>query len=421
MIEEIYSPLVRESCLKYVHKSGVTVFMYPMEKSSVTAQFAVKFGSIDNRYRIKGQPPRDIPDGTAHYLEHKLFESEENDAFSLFAETGASCNAGTSYESTMYYFSSTNDFEKNLEILLGFVQQPYFTPETVEKERGIIGQEITMYDDNPNWRVIMELLKGVYHVNPIRNDIAGTVESIADITDKLLYEVYDVFYNPANMYLSVAGNFEPKQVVEICDRCLKERERVDFETIAAAEPREVKEHYREVAMPVGKPLFAIGFKRPDSDGQEALEEYVYYNIILDALFSDSSRFYSVHRESGLVNENFRDGVFMGRGYVMPYISGESLEPKRVLEEVKAELLRAKKDGIPEQVFKRIKKVNYGDSLRGYNSVDNVADNMTYAAMSDVAPFSVIECVASADYEIMKKKLAELDVENVCLSVVNPMA
>lgn len=420
MVEKIYSDLVRETCLKYVHKSGVTIFMYPMDKSLACAQFSVKFGAIDNRYRIKGGELIEIPDGTAHYLEHKLFESEENDAFGLFAQTGASCNAGTSYESTVYYFSCTDNFEKNLEILLGFVQQPYFTPETVEKERGIIGQEITMYDDSPGWRVIAELLKGVYQVNPIRNDIAGTVESIADITDKLLYEVYDVFYNPANMYLCVAGKIDPDKVIEICDRCLKPREPLDFETAPRQEPSEVGEKYREVSMAVAKPLFAIGFKRPDSDGERALEEYVYYNIIFDALFSDSSEFYSVRREQGLLNENFRDGVFMGRNYVMPYISGESDDPERVLNEVKSEIMRFKSEGIPESVFKRIKKVNYGNMLRSFNNVESVAENVTSAAMSGVSPFATIEMIARADYSVMQKKLAELDVENVCLSVVKPI-
>lgn len=421
MVEKIYSDIVRESCLKYVHPCGVTVYMYPMEKRSASAQFAVKFGSMDNRYRLRGGELAEIPDGTAHYLEHKLFESEEKDAFALFAQTGASCNAGTSYESTVYYFTATDNFEKNLEILLGFVGDPYFTPETVEKERGIISQEITMYEDNPNWRVIMELLKGIYSENPIRTDIAGTVESISHITDKLLYELYDVFYNPANMYLCIAGGFDPDKVIEICERCLKDRPALEFESVPIDEPREVSESYREVSMPVGKPLFAIGFKRPDAaDAKAALEDYISYNTILDCLFGESSEFFARHRESGLINDAFRASVFTARTVVLPYITGESDDPETLLSEIKKELRRAKAEGIPESDFKRIKKVNYGGMLRSYNHVENTASGMVFSALSGLSPFSMIESAANADYARTLEKLAELDEENVCLAVVKPL-
>ena len=173
MLEEITSSRLGEKYYRYTHSSGVTVLLYPMKGySTITAQFSVKFGSIDNCCSIDGGAPVRIPDGTAHYLEHKLFESPEKEAFARFAETGASCNAGTSYDSTRYYFSCSANFEKNLEILLDFVQHPYFTPENVEKERGIITQEITMYLDSPAWRVCMELYRDLFRNTPERNHIA---------------------------------------------------------------------------------------------------------------------------------------------------------------------------------------------------------------------------------------------------------
>lgn len=421
MTEKIYSEIVRESCLRYVHPSGVMVLMYPMDKLSVSAQFAVRFGSMDNRYRIDGGEERSVPDGTAHYLEHKLFESEEKDAFERFAQTGASANAGTSYESTVYYFTCTDEFEKNLEILLEFVQSPYFTPENVEKERGIISQEITMYDDNPTWRCFMELLKGVYSENPIRTDIAGTRESIAEITDKLLYELYDVFYNPTNMFLCIAGGFDPEKVIEICDRCLKKRPAVNVESVPVNEPAAVAENYREAAMPVGKPLFSIGFKHPDAaDGAEAAEEYISYNILLDALFGETSEFYSRHRDSGLLNDAFRDAVFVVRNVILPYITGESDRPEEVLEAIKKEINRAKKEGIPKKDILRVKKATYGSLLKGYNHVENTAQSLTDTALAGIPPFAFIEAAASSDYDKVMQRLNELDAENITLAVVKPL-
>lgn len=421
MIERITSSVIGESCIKYVHPCGVTVFMLPMKGySTVTAQFSVRFGSQDCRFRIGGGEEITIPDGTAHYLEHKLFESEEKDAFALFAQTGASCNAGTSYDYTVYYFSCAENFAKNLGILLGFVQQPYFTPENVEKERGIIEQEITMYQDSPNWRVIMELLSGVYSENPIKTDVAGTAESISHITDKILYDVYNAFYNPANMYLCIAGNFDPDEAIRVCEQSLNDREPLDLEPVPFTEPYEVAKKRTEISMPVAKPLFAIGFKRPDADGYAALEEYIYYNIIFDCIFGDMSDFYTRMRDEGYLNDSFGDAVFKGRGYVMPYAIGESDDPDHVLEEMKKEIRKFKADPPTREMFSRIKKATYGDCARTYNNVEATAQTLTDAALAGTTPFSNVEAAAGAEYEKMLEKLAGLDEENVCLSVIRPL-
>ncbi len=421
MIEEIKSPRIGETCYKYVHSSGVTVCLCPMEGySTVNAQFAVKFGSEDNRYRINGGDIVNIPDGTAHYLEHKLFESPEKDTFALFAETGASCNAGTSYDSTTYYFTCAEHFERNLEILLDFVQHPYFTPENVEKEREIISQEITMYLDSPGWRVIMELLKGVYKENPIRNDIAGTVESIAEITDKTLYDVYNAFYNPSNMYISIAGNFDMDKAIEVCERCLLPRTPAKLEAIPHSEPYEVVTHRTHMSMPVAKPQFAIGFKRPDADGREALEEYIYYNMLVDIIFGDTSEFYKRLRDSGLLNDAFRVSVFMGRGYVLPLITGESDDPDAVLAEMKQELRKFKENPPDREIYGRIKKQTYGSVVRGYNNTETVSQYMMDALLAGLAPYALVDAAADASYETMCEKLSRLDEENSCLEIIYPM-
>jgi len=421
MTQEIISTLIGEKCYKYTHSSGVTVCLCPMEGySTVNAQFAVKFGSEDNRYRINGGDVVNIPDGTAHYLEHKLFESPEKDAFALFAQTGASCNAGTSYDSTCYYFTCAEHFEKNLEILLDFVQHPYFTPENVEKERGIISQEITMYLDSPSWRVLMELLKCVYSENPIKTDIAGTVESIAEITDKTLYDVYEAFYNPSNMYISIAGNFDMDKAIEVCERCLLKREPVQLETVTHIEPERVAMPRSEISMPVAKPQFAIGFKRPDADGQEALDEYIYYNMLLDIIFGDTSEFYKRMRDSGKLNDTFRVSVFMGRGYVLPNATGESDDPDEILDEMKKELRRSKNTPPDREIFSRIKKQTYGAVVRGYNNTESVAQYMMDACLAGLDPYALVESAAGATYEEMCRRLMLLDEENSCISVIRPV-
>ena len=417
-MEKIYDNIIKETCLKYVSRCGVNVFMLPMEGySAATAQFSVRFGSQDNSFSVNGGEFVKIPDGTAHYLEHKLFESEEKDAFSLFAQTGASCNAGTSFDYTQYYFSCANDFSKNLGILLDFVQDPYFTPENVEKERGIIGQEITMYRDNPSWRVFTNLLEGLYSKNPVRNDIAGTIESISRITEKTLYDCYNAYYNPSNMFLCVAGNFDPEEVVRVCEEKLKDREPLDVRSEEFDEPTEVAKKRIELAMPVAKPIFEIGFKRPTVSGAVEVEDYVYYNILFDIIFGDVSKFFERMRKSGSLNEEFSAGVFSGRGHLFPFARGESADPDHVLAQMQEELRAFKKAPPSKEDFECIKRATYGALVRDFNNVDSVASILSEAALSGVAPFSAIDAAAGACYEKMLERLFSLDEENACISII----
>lgn len=422
MIEKIYNETARETCLKYVHKSGVTVLMLPMKDfSTACAQFTVKFGSEDNSFSINGGEPHTVPDGTAHYLEHKLFESEEKNVFELFAQTGAFCNAGTSFDYTQYYFNCGDNFRKNLEILLGFVQDPYFTPETVEKERGIIGQEITMYRDNPNWRVFTNLMEGMFSRNPVRLDIAGTVESIAQITDKTLYDCYNAFYNPANMFLCVAGNFDPDEVVRVCEEKLRDREPLVVKTADYTEPSEVVQKRVELAMPVAKPIFEIGFKcdlpRAGAEYGEYCEDVMYNSILFDMTFGGVSDFFERMRKNGSINEQFSSGIMYGRGFMFPYARGESDDPDLVLEQIQEEIRKFKKEPPSSELFYSIKKASYGSLIRCFNNVDVVAGMLSESALAGVSPFLKIENTANAQYEKMLERLESLDENNVCISIV----
>lgn len=419
MIEKINGKIIGETCLKYVHPSGTEIYMLPMEGySTVTAQFSAKFGSQDNSFRVGDGEFVKIPDGTAHYLEHKLFESEEKDAFSLFAQTGASCNAGTSFDYTQYYFSCADRFSENLEILLDFVANPYFTEENVEKERGIIAQEITMYRDNPSWRVFTNLLEALYEKNPVRLDIAGTVESIAQITPKTLYDCYNAFYNPANMFLCVAGNFDPEDVCRACEEKLRAAVPQNVETMPFDEPYAVAKKFTRLSMPVAKPIFELGFKRNAVSGMDEIEDYIYFNILFDMIFGESSEFYEKMREKGLLNDEWAVSVFSGRGHIFPTARGESDNPEAVFAEMKNVIRYFKKNPPEKTLFERVKKATYGSLVRDFNSVQSVASTLSEAALSSVEPFAAINTAAAADYDVLIGKLESLDEENASLSVVD---
>ena len=419
MIEKIYNDIIKETCLKYVCKSGTEVYMLPMKGwSTAVAQFTARFGSQDNTFFADGRLI-EIPDGTAHYLEHKLFESEEKDAFSLFAQTGASCNAGTSFDYTQYYFSCADNFRKNLDILLGFVSEPYFTEENVEKERGIIGQEITMYRDNPSWRVFTNLLEGIYVRNPVRLDIAGTVESIAKITPQTLTDCYNAFYSPSNMFLCAAGNIDPDEIVDICERKLGAAKPFKVETAVCDEPYGVDKKVMRLKMPVSKPIFEIGFKRPAVYKEQEITDYIYYNILLDMLFGSSSEFYEQMRENGTLNDEWSVSVFNGRGHFFLAARGESESPELVLEKMQ-ELFEHYKKAPPERaLFERVKKATYGSLVKEFTNVRSVCNTLSEAVLSEVSPFCAIQTTASASYETLLEKLSDIDSDNACVSIVEP--
>lgn len=420
MIEKIYNDIIKETCLKYVCSCGTEVYMLPMKGwNTAVAQFTARFGSQDNSFVSDGKLI-EIPDGTAHYLEHKLFESEEKDAFSLFAQTGASCNAGTSFDYTQYYFSCADNFRKNLEILLGFVREPYFTEENVEKERGIIGQEITMYRDNPSWRVFTNLLEGIYVKDPVRLDIAGTVESIAKITPKTLYDCYDAFYAPSNMFLCAAGNIDPDEIVQICENKLKKVKPFKVGTASYDEPYEVNKKLSRMSMPVSKPIFEIGFKRPAVYKEQEISDYIYFNILLDMLFGNSSEFYEQMRIDGILNDEWAVSVFNGRGHFFLAARGESEKPQLVLEKMQ-ELFDFYKKTPPErELFERVKKATYGSLVKEFANVKSVCTTLSEAALSNVSPFCAIQTAASASYETLLEKLYDIDAENACISIIEPL-
>ncbi len=418
-IKTVESKLVKDKYYIIDHPSGLTIYVYPKEGyRSTYAIFGTNYGSVNTRFKIDGGEEITVPDGIAHYLEHKLFESEDGDAFARYAKTGASANAYTSFEKTCYLFSCTDKFEESFEILLDFVQSPYFTAETVAKEQGIIGQEIKMYDDSPNWRVMFNTLVGMYHKHPVRIDIAGTVESIAEITAEKLYECYNSFYNLHNMVLCVAGNTNVEQVLSVADKMLKPCEEHKIENIFEPEPYEVAEKYVEQIFPVTIPMFTLGFKENIGEKAATSKQLAYTDILLYILASPSSVLYNKLLDEGLINESFGFEYMEGPNYAAVLFEGESRNPKKAAELIKDAIREIKKNGISEEEFNIAKRSIYGSSVSGFNSNENIANILVDMHFNGRELFEYVDAVAASTIEDIENRLTEiLDPDNCTLSVV----
>lgn len=330
-METIGSSLLEEQYYKVMHKSGVTLLLCPMRGfSTAYALFGTNYGSMDVTFKTpEDEDFVEVPAGIAHYLEHKLFENEDGDAFQRFAATGASANAYTSFDKTCYLFSCTQNFEKSLEILLDFVTRPYFTDETVQKEQGIIGQEIRMYDDNPDWQVYFNLLKALYQKNPVRVDIAGTVESIAEINKELLYRCYNHFYNLHNMVIAIAGNFTVESVLEVADRVLKAAEPFQTKRRLPEEPDEVCQRKIETELEVATPMFQMGFKLKGGDSAENMRNQILDEILVEIIAGENTPIYRELYDKGLINATFGGEAMAVRSLLAVTFGGESREPETV--------------------------------------------------------------------------------------------
>lgn len=417
-IMEVRSQRAGDSYFKIKHSSGLNIYVYPKQGyRSAYAIIGAKYGSVNTCFSLDGGEKITVPDGIAHYLEHKLFESAEGDAFTRYAETGASANAYTSFEKTCYLFSCTDRFDESFEILLDFVQDPYFTEQTVQKEQGIIGQEIRMYDDSPEWRVMFNMLENMYHKHPVRIDIAGTVESIAEITAEKLYSCYNTFYNLNNMVLCVSGNVTVEQVLKTCDRMLKPSEPQTIENYFEEEPYEIVSPYVEQRFPVSVPLFNLGFKERAEIGLNE-EKLAQTDILLSALASPTSRLYRELMDKNLINSTFSYELFEGPGYCAVIFGGESREPEQAAELIKKYISEIKEKGIDPEDFDIAKKAVYGDIISSLNSVSNISNIIADYHFNGNELFKYIDAVASAGYEDVTKRLSEmLDVSNCTLSVV----
>ena len=422
--EIISSKELDESYTIVHHPSGLDIMMWKKDGfSTVEALFGTKYGSMNNYFRTDdtGDFIR-VPDGIAHYLEHKLFESDDNsNVFEQYARTGAAANAFTSTDITAYVFSCTDNYEKALEILLGFVQSPYFTEENVEKERGIIAQEIKMGDDSPTRKCFKELLRGLYVNNPIRIDVAGTVESIQQITPELLYKCYNSFYNLHNMTLSIAGNIDEDKVIEICDKMLKPSSDVHLESRFPDEPDEVCQKRICTNAAVGLPVFAIGFKSVPLSGKEYVKRSFIAAMLLEQILGQTSPLYNELLEQGLISSGTSTFVYTSADrYFCCIIEGESKDPDLVNQRICQEIKRLEKEGIDTKRFEIDKRVRYGEKISSINDVKACADAMLYYHMDcdDVTLFEDVDMIAYLTAEECQQAIPQLfDVEKNTISIV----
>ena len=407
------------------HKSGLDVYVFPKKMSVTYALFGTRYGSIDNIFRLKGDKEfTEVPDGIAHYLEHKMFENEDGvDTFQRYAKYGASANAYTSFQKTAYLFSCTDNFKENLEILLDFVTHPYYTEQTVAKEQGIIGQEIRMGEDNPGNALAFGLLKDMYAQHSVRKEIAGTVESISHITAELLYRCYNVFYNLNNMSLCVCGDVDCEDVLSVCDRVLKIGPELEIETLRETEKPEVAKKRSVKKMKVSRPIFDIGVKNIDisPDPRERMRISAEIGILTNMLFGGSSDFYNQLYKEGLLSSGFGIWNEYNRDYSFITLDGETDDPEVIYDRFAEYVEKVKKEGIDAAEFARYKRVAVSDFVKSFDSTSEIANNMQEFIFDggDILDYADILGTVTADesFELLKKLFRE---EYYAMSSVLPL-
>ncbi len=389
--------------------NGLDVYVLPKKGFNKTyATFTTKYGSIDNQFIPLGKNEVvTVPDGIAHFLEHKLFEKEDGDVFQEFSKQGASANAFTSFTRTAYLFSSTSNVEKNLETLIDFVQSPYFTEKTVDKEKGIIGQEINMYDDNPDWRLYFGIIENMFKNHPVKIDIAGTIESISKITKDMLYECYETFYHPSNMLLFIVGPVEPSEILTLVRTNQDKKDYKDQLEIVRKfeeEPVEVAEKKKVLEMNVQSSKCLVGIKaqNPSRVGEELLKHELTVNVILDFLFGKSSEVYEKLYTDGLIDDTFSYDYTEENGFGFLIVGGDTQNPEDLSTRLKEILLNSKNLMITEEQLERIKKKKIGAFLRSVNSPEFIANQFTRYAFNEMNLFDVVPVLEKLKVEDIKQ-------------------
>ena len=405
--------------------NGMTVIIIP--KPNLDKKYIIwgtHFGSIDNRFIMpKTGEEVFIPDGVAHFLEHKMFEQPNGtNSLDTLMALGLDANAYTTNDHTAYLFECTDNFYEGLDELMDYVQHPYFTDENVEKEKGIIAQEIKMYDDEPGWRLYMNAMDCMYKENPIKIDIAGSVESINKITPDVLYKCYNTFYNPSNMVMAVCGDFEPEELLqEIKKRLIPKEEQGKITRIYPEKEMTINKKYKEDKMEVSIPLFAIGYK--DIEGmdnqKDIVKKHIAIEILLNMIIGKSSENYKkLYEEGELLAEPDLDYEF-SKEYAHIVISGKSKNPQAIKEAVENTVQEFKNKGLNEEHFNRIRKKVYGDYVVEYNSVGNIARMFLADNMKGINSFDYIEEFNSVTKKYTEEILKNVfKSENMILSVIN---
>ena len=397
----------------YIEKldNGLTVIVVPKKgEQKKYIIWGVNFGSVDNKFMIDDEIIK-IPDGIAHYLEHKMFEQKSGiNSLDTLSSLGVNANAFTTNNFTAYLYECTDNFYPALDEFMNYVQNPYYTAENVEKERGIIEQEISMYDDEPEWQLYMNAMKLMYHKNPIRIDIAGTKETIAEIDETTLYKIYNNFYVPENMVIVVCGDFEPEKILqEIKNRITLKMLNKKITRICENEPEEIFEKKKVVQMEISRPIFMIGYKVKNTENM--VKKDLALEILSNIIFGSSSDLYKKLYEEGLILSEFEFDFEYARDYAHFIIQGSSDNPEKVISEIKNELDFFLNQGIKEEDFIRIKKKVYGDLVKTYNDVQSIGNAVVSNYFKNINIFDFFEEFDSLSKEYVEEILREVFDEN----------
>lgn len=426
-MEKITDKLTGESLYYKKHESGLSVYIMPRKGySSSYAIFGTKYGSVDSEFVVPGENEiTKVPDGIAHYLEHKMFDQPDgSNVFDKFSKYGGEANAFTSFNMTAYLFSATGHFYENLETLMDYVQSPYFTAESVQKEQGIIGQEIRMYDDNAPWRLFFNFLGLLYHNNPVKIDIAGTVESIAQIDEKLLYKCYNTFYNLSNMTLFVTGDLDIEKTLEVIEKNIKDNKPFteEIKRIYPKEPKTVAGKFKEQSISVATPMFMIGWKDNDVgySGKKLLKKAIEMDILTEMLFGKGSKLYNDLYNEGLITQNFSFEYAPQTDYAYTEIDGESKNPRAVYDKITSYIDTLLKTGLSRDDFERIKKVTWGDYIRSYNNIEGYAHNFLTMSFMNINYFDYYDEYSAITFEDIENRFCQQFNNDLCvMSVIRP--
>ena len=395
---------IREKLYTKKMKNGLTVMVIP--KKGIRKKYVIwgtHYGSNDSKFIVPGEEQvTEVPKGVAHFLEHKMFEQENGkNSLDVLSGLGVNANAYTTNNHTAYLFECTDNFYEALDELMDYVQHPYFTDKNVEKEKGIINQEIMMYDDYPEWKVYLNCLDGMYHTNPVKLDITGTIETVSKIDKDILYKCYNTFYNPSNMCMVICGDFVPEKILEEVEkRLLDTKPCGEIKRIYEPEEKSIVKNKVEINMEVSIPIFVIGIKCEPVKQQEKVRNHIAIEILLNMIIGESSELYQELYKSGVILST----PSFDYEFTHILISGVSRDPDLLYNKLIEKIQKLKKDKINKDDFKRIKKLIYGIYAKEFNDVQDIARMFLSDFMKGINSFDYLEEIDSVDLEYIEQVL-----------------
>ena len=403
-------------------KNGLTIIIVP--KAGIRKKYVIfgtHYGSNDSKFIVPGENEvTEVPKGVAHFLEHKMFEQENGrNSLDVLSSLGVNANAYTTNTHTAFLYECTDNFYEALDEFMDYVQHPYFTDENVEKEKGIIGQEIMMYDDYPEWKVYLNALEAMYHNNPVKLDITGTIETISHIDKEILYKCDNTFYNPSNMCLVVCGDFVPEEILkEIEKRLINKNSSGEIKRIYEEEDESIVKPNIEAKMDVSIPLFTIGIKCKPANQTQKVKKDIAISILLNMIIGESSTLYQDLYKSGILLNSPSYEFDFTNEYAHILISGSSRNPQEFYNKLNEEIKNLKTNGLDKENFERIKKKLYGEYIKEYNDVSDIARMFLNDFMNGINSFEYLEEITSIDINYLEQVLKnDFDTEKMVFSVI----